>query len=145
MLVDIARAVRTSEVMRRLFLFLCALVLVACPGSRPSDGEPVAPKTAPAETRTLTIQPGELRVVGDHVVFEPNSRMQRAEYDTYRFEKGAFQAKVGTLTPAAPLRLTVEVIAVKEEHYTPSDPNMPAPLGGFVTTMHACRVVRVEP
>lgn len=134
--------------MRPLPLVLCASLLVACSPSKPSDserGSSAPARSAPvAETRALTVRPNALRVVGDHVLFEPDRHMQRATYETYRFEKGAFQAKVGTLTPAEPIRLTVEVIATREERHTPSDPRLPAPEGGFVTSTHECRVVRVE-
>jgi hypothetical protein len=141
--------------MRLFSLFVCSLVLVACVPNRPSEVEvappppappkSAAPTSAPADVRTLTLEADALRVDGDHVVFEPNSRMQRADYDRYRFEKSAFQAKVGTLTPKEPLRVTVEVLSVKVERYTPSDPHMPAPMGGFETRTYECRVVRVEP
>jgi len=134
--------------MRPLLIVLCASVLLACSPSKPTDAEPSSPATAKAapvaETRALTIRPDALRVAGDHVLFEPDRKVQRSQYDTYRFDKAAFQAKVGTLAPTEPIRLTVEVIARKEERRTPSDPRMPSPEGGFVTTTYECRVVRVE-
>ena len=133
--------------MRTLFLVVGSSILMACSASGPNHGEhaPAAPDkpVASAEVRTLTIEPDALRVDGNHVVFTPDSRVQRAEYDVYRFEKDAFLEKVGTLAPKEPIVVTVEVTAVDEKRYTPSDPSLPAPMGGFVTRTYTCRILRI--
>lgn len=100
---------------------------------------------APLETRTLTLVPDELRVDGAVVVFEPGSRVQRASYDVYRFDKAAFEQKLGKAKLEKSVKVTVEILSSKEKNGGTSDPNTPSPQGGIRVTTFEARVVSVGP
>lgn len=102
-----------------------------------------ASASAPLETRTLTIDPDELRVDGAVVVFEPGSRVQRASYDVYRFDKAAFEQKLGKGKLEKSVKVTVEIVSSKEKNASTADPNAPAPQGGIRVTTYEARVVSV--
>lgn len=102
-----------------------------------------ASASAPLETRTLTLNPDELRVDGAVVVFEPGSRVQRASYDVYRFDKAAFEQKLGKAKLDKSVKVTVEIVSSKEKNGGNSDPNTPSPQGGIRVTTYEARVVSV--
>jgi len=128
-------------------------LLVACAETQRSEPAKPVPETAvksdpkpeakpEGETKTLLVAPGDLSIDGDAVVYAPDSNVKKAKYEYYRFDKAAFQAKVGT--PTSPIKLTVVISSTKDETYQPSDPNVQAPAAGFQRRVHTCTIVGVE-
>jgi hypothetical protein len=142
------------------------LLLVACAARSPSDAAPpaaappaTAPTQAPApapsapaaaspaaplERLTITLDPSEMAYEGTIVRFSPGSRKQAAEYTTYELDLASLEAALGG-RPSAPVAVVVEVGPADEKVSTPSDPNMPAPMGGFHYITRRGRVVAKAP
>ncbi|MBK6514919.1 MAG: hypothetical protein IPG04_12535 [Polyangiaceae bacterium] len=99
---------------------------------------------APVETKKLTLIKKELRVDGNSIVFEPNRGVQKAKYDTYSFDKAAFEAKVGKLPLAADVEVEVEIVSSGMKSNKPSDPKLPTPMGGISIMTYECKIVSVK-
>jgi hypothetical protein len=92
----------------------------------------------------LTLEPRDLKVEGDVVLYEPNRMVKRASYDTYRFDKAHFVEKLGGTTLKAPKRVKVSMSPGKSATRSPSDPRLSAPVGGIEIRTYDCRIVGVE-
>lgn len=99
---------------------------------------------AAVETKKLTLIKNELRVDGTSIVFEPNRGVQKAKYDTYSFDKAAFEAKVGKLPLAADVEVEVEIVSSGMKSNKPSDPKLPTPMGGISIMTYECKILSVK-
>ena len=134
--------------MRLILLF----ALVACATRSPSDvappasAAPAAPAapSAPMERLILTLDPSEMAYEGAVARFSPGSRVQAADYTTYELELASLEAALGG-RPSAPVAVVVDVGPEDVTVSTPSDPNMPAPMGGFRYITRKGRVVSKAP
>ena len=117
--------------------------LLAC-ATTPDEGRiPAAsPPQSEVAAEVFTLDPTELRYdeAAGLAIWSPNSRVQAAEYSVYELELASLLAATGG-RPTAPvvLRLALGPPAVRTE--TPADPNLPAPMGGFVITTRRGRVL----
>lgn len=122
------------------------LLLIACAG-RPtptalevSSPEPAA--TATLERRTITLDPEETRwdETTGIATFSPGSRVQSASYTTWLLDLRSVEAVLGG-RPTAPVDVVVEITSTETSRYTPEDPNLPSPMGGFENITITGRVV----
>ena len=108
-----------------------------------SDEVIAEPAAAPeAERRSLTLDPRALSwdEEAGTATFSPGSDRQSASYEHYVFDLAALEAALGG-RPDAPVDVLVEVISTENTNYTPEDPSMPSPDGGFDIATHQARVV----
>lgn len=130
---------------------LMLALLVACGGSHttaPAEVAPAAPVATPGPTErvTVTLDPGEMSYdeAKNRATFSPGSRRQAADYTTYELDLASLEAALGG-RPTEPVTVVLEVGPPTVERSTPSDPNLPAPMGGFTYTTYVGKVVSRAP
>lgn len=117
---------------------MSTLLLLACTVRAPTP--PAAPVPEPVlDASPARVGPTELVLVPEDlswdeaagtVTFAPGSRRMAAEYDTYVLDLASVLAVLGA-RPTEPVQVKVELGPPEEEGFTPTDPNLPAPQGGF--------------
>lgn len=125
----------------RLPVFMLLLAACAARTSPPAD----LPTEIPGmETLTLTLDPGALDYdeAAGTVTFTPGRNVQAASYETWIFDLASLHAALGG-RPEAPVEVVVEVGPPETTTYTPDDPNLPAPQGGFRISTRRGTVLRV--
>lgn len=122
--------------MRLQSSLLPLIALAACAG-KPVPTESTAAPAAPvaqegAERRTITLDPSDMSVdeAAGIATFSPGGRVMSAEYTRYQLDLTSLKAALGGL-PEAPVNVIITLDAVHVSAYTPSDPNLPSPEGGF--------------
>jgi hypothetical protein len=120
------------------------LLLAAC-AARTSPPADLPTEIPGMETLTLTLDPGALDYdeAAGTVTFTPDRDVQRASYETWIFDLASLEAALGE-RPAAPVDVVVEVGPPEATTYTPDDPNLPAPQGGFRITTRRGTVLRAS-
>lgn len=113
-------------------LFACATRAPAPPAA--TSPEPASEAAIVTPTR-LVLNPDELRwdEAAGVVTFSPDQTRMSAEYAHYVLDLASVMAALGG-RPTEPVAVTVELGPPEVERYVPSDPNLPAPSGGFVHT-----------
>ncbi len=128
------------------------LLLLACakPVTTPPEANPPQPAAEPASAaptrRVITLDPAETSwdEAAGKATFEPDRDRQKADYETYVLDLPSLTAALGG-RPEAPVNVEIEILRESTETYTPSDPNLPSPMGGFRTTTYEARVVGKGP
>lgn len=116
------------------------------PAPAPAASAPVAPAPTAetVERLTITLDPSEMSYEGATAKFSPDSRRQAASYTTYVLDLPSLEAALGG-RPTEPVAVVIEVGPASVENQVPSDPNMPAPMGGFDYITRTGRVVAKAP
>lgn len=122
-------------------MWLFAAALSAC---APRAAPPAPP--APVERVLLTLDPADLTYdeaarIARHT---PGSAVQAAAYDVYEIDLSSLE-QVLNGRPTAPVTVWVELGPAQVSSYTPEDPNLPTPQGGFQITTRAATVVGAGP
>ena len=79
----------------------------------------------------------------DQIVYNPDSMRQTDTYQKYIFSLKEFKEFGIDLKSKADLKITYRILNTESKKYSPSDPNMPSPGGGFTYISHYCNIVTV--
>lgn len=119
----------------------------AAPQPEPSPDVPADPAgeadaVSDLSQVTITLDP-KLMVYDESagtVTFTPGGNVRSARYTHYELELSSLEAVLGG-RPTSPHAVVVEVLEEVKSSYTPSDPTMPHPAGGFEITNRKGRVI----
>lgn len=100
-------------------------------------------KMAPRR-EVIDIKPSELRETGDMLEYCSDCNVKQSSYTKYYFSKSELSSLMGNYKGQKRLRITYSVAKTESENYTPDDPNVQAPSGGFTYTLIYCKISKVE-
>lgn len=126
---------------------LVVVLVLACaprppaPATAPEAAPPPVVSAVAFERVPLTLDPSEITYdeAGKTARFTPGGGRQSASYTTYVLDLPSLEATLGG-RPTAPVAVIVEVGPEVVTRSTPTDPNLPAPDGGFTFTTRTGRV-----
>ena len=115
-------------------------VCISGPGQKTGCFTP--PPSAAAERITLTLDTRHLSWddAAGTVTFSPDSDRMAAEYTSYVMRAAELEAALGG-RPQGDVEVVLELVSREQHTYTPEDPNLPSPMGGFLITTIQARVV----
>ena len=125
-------------------------------GSTPPAKSPsnTAPSAKPETTKEMDLSIGTWGLVIDEakekVTYEPYRGVKRDHYPTYEFNLAEFKAVLGAENVDAkglktPVKLRVLVLSDTARNFTPKDPSMPSPMGGFTYQTIVCKPIKLLP
>jgi hypothetical protein len=121
------------------------------PAKKPSN---TAPSAKPETTKEMDVSIGTWGLVIDEakgkVTYEPYRGVKQAYYPTYEFNLAEFKAVLGAENVDAnglktPVKLRVLVLSDTSRNFTPKDPNMQSPMGGFAYQTIVCKPIKLLP
>jgi hypothetical protein len=98
------------------------------------------------EQLSLTLDPEELSYDDEAgtVTFSPGSRVRSARYTHYLLDLESLEAALGG-RPESPVTVIVALQSEESGAYSPSDPTLPQPQGGFRIIRRTGRVLSPAP
>ncbi len=105
------------------------------------------PAAEPTETRVIRLDPSELRETDTKGIHKYclDCRVKKAKYTYCHFDMAELTKVVGADKLKDDVRLTVEMAPLGSENWTPKNPQVAKPEGGFTHLMFACRATGLAP
>eukprot|EP00928_Gymnodinium_smaydae_P084587 TRINITY_DN67851_c0_g1_i1.p1 TRINITY_DN67851_c0_g1~~TRINITY_DN67851_c0_g1_i1.p1 ORF type:complete len:105 (+),score=19.62 TRINITY_DN67851_c0_g1_i1:42-356(+) len=83
-----------------------------------------------------------LNIGDDIVIYSPKEGIMSATYPKYEFARSDWDSKVGERVQEG-MVIEFETVEKSSSNYTPDDPMMPHPDGGFQLPVTRCKIVNV--
>ena len=125
-------------------------------GSTPPAKSPsnTAPSAKPETTKEMDVSLGTDGLVIDEakgkVTYDPDGRRKTPHYTIYEFNLAEFKTVLGAGNVDAnglktSVKLRVLVLSDTSRNFTPNDPTMPSPVGGFTYRTIICKPIKLLP